>query len=80
MNIEGLQEMNQLIDCLSYIFLNFPKLKSDYAREKAFIIAEACSRGYITTINVEGKAQDFWMVTLKGYNLLKGVKKNESVV
>ena len=70
--------MNKLLECLKYVFHNFPKLKSDYARANAFVIAEAASRGYITNINVEGLAQDFWMLTLKGYNTMRGAIDNEN--
>lgn len=69
--------MNKLLECLRYVFANFPKLKSDYARANAFVIAEAASRGYITNINVEGLAQGFWMLTLKGYTAMKEAANNE---
>lgn len=69
--------MNKLLECLRYVFNNFPKLKSDYARANAFALAEAASRGYITNINVEGLAQDFWMLTLKGYTAMREAVDNE---
>lgn len=69
--------MNKLLECLRYVFKNFPKLKSNYSRANAFAIAEAASRGYITNINVEGLAQDFWMLTLKGYTAMREAVDNE---
>ena len=56
-----------------------PKLKSDYARSCAFTIAECASRGYITTINISGEAQDFWMVTLKGFRFIEEQRKKETI-
>lgn len=68
--------MNALIKCCYYVLMHNPKLKSDYARSCAFTIAECASRGYITTINISGEAQDFWMVTLKGFRMLEEQRKN----
>ena len=63
--------MNAIIKCCYYVLMHNPKLKSDYARSCAFTIAECASRGFITSINISGEAQDFWMCTLKGFKLIE---------
>lgn len=45
-------------------------LQSDFAREHAFIIAEAASRGHISSV-LSGAATNSWYVTAKGFTLLK---------
>jgi hypothetical protein len=45
-------------------------LKSDFSRQNAYYIAEAASRGHITSI-LSGAATNFWWVTKEGYELLK---------
>lgn len=71
--------MNAIIKCCYYVLMHNPKLKSDYARSCAFTIAECASRGYITTINISGEAQDFWMVTLKGFRFIEEQRKRETI-
>jgi hypothetical protein len=46
------------------------RLQSDFARENAFIIAEAASRGHISSV-LSGTATNSWYVTIKGFTLLK---------
>ena len=46
------------------------RLQSDFAREHAFIIAEAASRGHISSV-LSGAATNSWYVTANGFKLLK---------
>lgn len=62
--------LNQYLTVLFKMMTNQYKLQSDFARANAFIIAEAASRGHITSI-LSGVAQNSWFVTSEGMKLLK---------
>jgi hypothetical protein len=62
--------MNDLIKTVTGVHRYQPALKSNFAREKAWPIAEAASRGYITCLST-GLNQGKWMVTQAGLEFLK---------
>lgn len=70
MNTKGVKYLNKYLETLAQMMFKQYKLKSDFARENAFIIAEAASRGHITSV-LSGTATNSWFVTSKGYTLLK---------
>ena len=61
--------MYHYLEILNYIRLNQPKLKSDFARLEAYLVAEAASRGHITTV-VAGRAAFRWYITKEGIEFL----------
>ena len=69
-NTKGVFYLNKYLEALCKMMRKQYKLQSDFARENAFIIAEAASRGHITSV-LSDTATNSWYVTLKGYNLLK---------
>lgn len=69
-NTKGVKYLNRYLETLAKMMFKQYKLQSDFARANAFIIAEAASRGHITSV-LSGTATDAWYVTSKGYNLLK---------
>jgi hypothetical protein len=62
--------MNHYLETLLYVFLKQPKLQADYSRYNAKILAEACSRGHITSV-VAGEAHNRWYTTAKGVEMLR---------
>ena len=62
--------MNHYLEILNYIRLTQPKLKSDFARLEASLVAEAASRGHITTV-IAGRATFRWYITEEGLKFLK---------
>jgi hypothetical protein len=69
-NTKGVFYLNKYLETLCKMMFKQYSLQSDFARENAFIIAEAASRGHITSV-LSGTATNSWYVTSKGYNLLK---------
>lgn len=66
--------MNHYLEVLNYVYHSHPTTKSNFARYHATLIAEACSRGHITTV-ICGVAFDRWYVTGDG---LKFIEDNYS--
>lgn len=62
--------LNKYLTTLFRLMVNQYTLQSDFSRKNAFIIAEAASRGHITSI-LSGVAQNAWFITSKGCDLLK---------
>lgn len=62
--------LNKYLTTLFKLMIHQYTLQSDFARQNAFIIAEAASRGHITSI-LSGVAQNSWFITNKGCELLK---------
>lgn len=62
--------MNDYLNVLNWVYYNHPTTKSDFARNEANILAEACSRGHITTV-VCGIALNKWHITSKGLKFLE---------
>ena len=54
--------MSELIQFLKEVHMRSPALQSDFARENAFFIAEAASRGLISSV-IENTACNYWTVT-----------------
>lgn len=54
---------------LYFIAFENPRLKSNFARKNAFNIAEAASKGLITSL-VDYRATSHWFITQKGRELL----------
>lgn len=69
-NTKGVFYLNKYLETLAKMVVKQYKLKSDFARANAFIIAEAASRGHITSV-LSGQAVNAWYITAKGFNLLK---------
>ena len=65
--------MSQYIEVLAYIRRGAVSLKSNYARYEAYLIAEAASRGHITSI-LGGRAWGGWYITEEGIKFLKQYK------
>lgn len=65
--------MNQYIEVLAYIRLVAVSLKSNFARYEAYLIAEAASRGHITSV-IGGRACGSWHITEEGIKFLKQYK------
>ena len=65
--------MNHYLEILNYIRLTHPKLKSDFARLEAYLVAEAAGRGHITTV-IAGRAAFRWYITEEGIKFLKQYK------
>lgn len=63
--------MNNLVEVLLYIQEFSPKLQSDFAREEAKVVAEAASRGLISSLDFCGFATNRWHLTSKGIKLLQ---------
>ena len=63
--------MNHYLEILNYIRLTQPKLKADFVRLEAYLVAEAASRGHITTV-VAGRAAHRWYITQEGIKFLNG--------
>jgi hypothetical protein len=63
--------MNNLVEILLYIQEFSPKLQSDFAREEAKVVAEAASRGLISSLDFCGFATNRWHLTSKGVKLLQ---------
>lgn len=62
--------MNVYLEIIFEIMKEQKTLKSDFSRQNAYYIAEAASRGHITSI-ISGAATNFWWITKEGYELLK---------
>lgn len=62
--------MNEYLSFLYDVMMKKRKLQSDFARENAMFVAEAASRGHISSI-ICGEAKNSWFLTGKGYELLK---------
>lgn len=62
--------MNEYLKTLTHIKDNIVTFKSNYARDKASMIAEACSRGHITCLTPSGKNGSLWKLSVDGMNFL----------
>lgn len=69
-NTKGVFYLNKYLETLCKMMQKQYKLQSDFAREHAFIIAEAASRGHISSV-LSDTATNAWYVTAKGFKLLK---------
>lgn len=69
-NTKGVFYLNKYLETLCKMMNKQYTLQSDFAREHAFIIAEAASRGHISLV-LSGTATNAWYVTAKGFKLLK---------
>lgn len=69
-NTKGVFYLNKYLETLCKMMQNQYRLQSDFARENAFIIAEAASRGHISSV-LSDTATNAWYVTAKGFKLLK---------
>ena len=69
-NTKGVFYLNKYLETLCKMLNKQYTLQSDFAREHAFIIAEAASRGHISSV-LSGTATNAWYVTAKGFKLLK---------
>lgn len=69
-NAKGVFYLNKYLETLCKMMNKQYTLQSDFAREHAFIIAEAASRGHISSV-LSGTATNAWYVTAKGFKLLK---------
>ena len=65
--------MNQYIEVLACIRLGAVSLKSNFARYEAYLIAEAASRGHITSV-MGGRVCGSWYITEEGIKFLKQYK------
>ncbi len=65
--------MNQYIEVLGCIRLVAVSLKSNFARYEAYLIAEAASRGHITSV-IGGRSCGSWYITKEGIKFLKQYK------
>lgn len=61
--------MNQYLKVLYEIYMKPKHLQSDFARYNAKLIAEAASRGHITSL-LSGIATNKWYVTIGGAEFL----------
>lgn len=69
-NTKGVFYLNKYLETLCKMMQKQYTLQSDFAREHAFIIAEAASRGHISSV-LSGTATNAWYVTARGFKLLK---------
>lgn len=69
-NTKGVFYLNKYLETLCKMMQKQYTLQSDFAREHAFIIAEAASMGHISSV-LSGTATNAWYVTAKGFKLLK---------
>lgn len=69
-NTKGVFYLNKYLETLCKMMNKQYTLQSDFAREHAFIIAEAASRGHISSV-LSGTVTNAWYVTAKGFKLLK---------
>ena len=69
-NTKGVFYLNKYLETLCKMMQKQYRLQSDFARENAFLIAEAASRGHISSV-LSGTATNSWYVTAKGFKLLK---------
>lgn len=65
--------MNEYLKVLHALYVKPRHLQSDFARYNAKIIAEAASRGHITSL-LAGIATNKWYVTIKGAEILNEAK------
>lgn len=69
-NTKGVFYLNKYLETLCKMLQKRYNLQSAFAIEHAFIIAEAASRGHISSV-LSGTATNSWYVTAKGFKLLK---------
>lgn len=65
--------MHKYLMCLGYIDLYSPKLQANFCRNKARFIAEAASRGHITSFWF-GRPTNKWHLTAEGLELYNSNK------
>ncbi len=63
--------MNAYLKVLRHILLNPQSFQSDFSRKHAGLIAEAASRGHISSV-IDNKARDRWCVTSTGLAMVEG--------
>ena len=61
--------MNSYLDFLRKLYLSPKRFQSDFCRYHAFSVAEASSRGHISSL-IGGQAQQLWRVTTEGIAFL----------
>lgn len=61
--------MNKYLAMLRMVLSEVKTLQSDYVRANVFIVAEAASRGHITSLS-GGKSFNRWFLTLEGHKFL----------
>ena len=69
-NTKGVFYLNKYLEVLCQMMQKQYRLQSDFARENAFIIAEAVSHDHISSV-LSGTATNSWYVTTKSFKLLK---------
>lgn len=62
--------MNEYLKVLAHIKNNPITFKSNYARERASLIAEAASRGHLTCLNSSGLNCKCWCISTSGTKFL----------
>ena len=62
--------MNKYLALLESLLRSPKMLQSDYARENSALVAEAASRGHITSLTVGAIATRQWTITSAGLNFL----------
>lgn len=66
--------MNKYLSMLRMVSSEVKTLQSDYVRANVFLVAEAASRGHISSIS-NGKSYNRWFLTLSGHKFLISVEK-----
>lgn len=61
--------MNCYMDFLRKLYLSPKRFQSDFCRYHAFAVAEASSRGHISSV-IGGQAQQVWRITQAGLAFL----------
>jgi hypothetical protein len=61
--------LNPYLEFLKRLYENPKSLQSDFCRYNAFLVAEAASRGHISSI-MAGKAHNKWVVTKSGFEFI----------
>jgi hypothetical protein len=61
--------LNPYLDFLKKLYENPKRLQADFCRYNAFMVAEAASRGHISSIKA-GVAHNKWVVTKAGVEFI----------
>lgn len=62
--------MNKYLALLESLLRQPKMLQADYIRENSALVAEAASRGHITSLTVGAMATRQWTITQSGLNFL----------
>lgn len=62
--------MSKYLGILYFVYLNLPKLQSNWARKNARLVAEAATRGHIGCIHGT-HVYNNWSITPSGLDFLK---------